>query len=234
MHADAPSARSWPAAWENVGSRPVSRSCSGWLLEQAASGVDVSTSASRARRGRDHAVQLPLAMPLCGIRTCLTVTPSSLQAEGPPRRSSRPPVAGRACLTASSPSSTATSEAVDTLLMHPDVAAVSFVGSTLIAKYILRRDRGPPTASGSRPSAAPEPRASVLPDADLDVAADAIVSAAYGAAGERCMAPSVAVAVGDIADPRRRDRAGTCLNWSSATVPRERTRQQTPILTRHR
>ncbi|HWJ11847.1 MAG TPA: CoA-acylating methylmalonate-semialdehyde dehydrogenase [Nocardioides sp.] len=90
-------------------------------------------------------------------------------------------------------------EAVDALLTHPDVAAVSFVGSTPIAQYIYETG----TAHGKRVQAlgGAKNHALVLPDADLDVAADAIVSAAYGAAGERCMALSVAVAVGDIADP---------------------------------
>jgi malonate-semialdehyde dehydrogenase (acetylating)/methylmalonate-semialdehyde dehydrogenase len=90
-------------------------------------------------------------------------------------------------------------EAVDTLLTHPDVAAVSFVGSTPIARYIYETG----TAHGKRVQAlgGAKNHALVLPDADLDVAADAIVSAAYGAAGERCMALSVAVAVGSIADP---------------------------------
>lgn len=90
-------------------------------------------------------------------------------------------------------------EAVDALLTHPDIAAVSFVGSTPIAQYIYETG----TAHGKRVQAlgGAKNHALVLPDADLDVAADAIVSAAYGAAGERCMALSVAVAVGDIADP---------------------------------
>jgi malonate-semialdehyde dehydrogenase (acetylating)/methylmalonate-semialdehyde dehydrogenase len=90
-------------------------------------------------------------------------------------------------------------EAVDALLTHPDVAAISFVGSTPIAKSIYETG----TAHGKRVQAlgGAKNHALVLPDADLDVAADAIVSAAYGAAGERCMALSVAVAVGDVADP---------------------------------
>ncbi len=90
-------------------------------------------------------------------------------------------------------------EAVDTLLTHPDIAAVSFVGSTPIAKYIYETG----TAHGKRVQAlgGAKNHAMVLPDADLDVAADAIVGAAYGAAGERCMALSVTVAVGSIADP---------------------------------
>jgi malonate-semialdehyde dehydrogenase (acetylating)/methylmalonate-semialdehyde dehydrogenase len=89
-------------------------------------------------------------------------------------------------------------EAVDALLDHEDVAAISFVGSTPIAKYIYERG----TANGKRVQAlgGAKNHALVLPDADLDLAADAIVSAAYGAAGERCMALSVAVAVGEVAD----------------------------------
>jgi malonate-semialdehyde dehydrogenase (acetylating)/methylmalonate-semialdehyde dehydrogenase len=89
-------------------------------------------------------------------------------------------------------------EAVDALLDHDDVAAVSFVGSTPIAKYIYERG----TANGKRVQAlgGAKNHALVLPDADIDLAADAIVSAAYGAAGERCMALSVAVAVGDVGD----------------------------------
>ena len=89
-------------------------------------------------------------------------------------------------------------EAVDALLTHPDVSAISFVGSTPIAKYIYETG----TSHGKRVQAlgGAKNHALVLPDADLDMAADALVSAAYGAAGERCMALSVAVAVGDIGD----------------------------------
>ena len=90
-------------------------------------------------------------------------------------------------------------EAVDALLVHSDVAAVSFVGSTLIARYIYETG----TAHGKRVQAlgGAKNHALVLPDADVEMAADAVVSAAYGSAGERCMALSVAVAVGDVADP---------------------------------
>ena len=90
-------------------------------------------------------------------------------------------------------------EAVDAILTHPGIAAVSFVGSTPIAKYIYETG----TAHGKRVQAlgGAKNHALVLPDADVDMAADAVVSAAYGAAGERCMALSVAVAVGDVADP---------------------------------
>ena len=89
-------------------------------------------------------------------------------------------------------------EAVDRLLLHPDVAAVSFVGSTPIARYIYETG----TANGKRVQAlgGAKNHMLVLPDADVDLAADAAVSAAYGAAGERCMAISVAVAVGDVGD----------------------------------
>ena len=88
--------------------------------------------------------------------------------------------------------------AVDRLLEHPDVAAVSFVGSTPIARYVYSTG----TANGKRIQAlgGAKNHMVVLPDADLDLAADAAVSAAYGSAGERCMAISVVVAVGDIAD----------------------------------
>ena len=88
--------------------------------------------------------------------------------------------------------------AVDRLLEHPDVAAVSFVGSTPIARYVYSTG----TAHGKRVQAlgGAKNHMVVLPDADLDLAADAAVSAAYGSAGERCMAISVVVAVGGIAD----------------------------------
>ncbi len=92
--------------------------------------------------------------------------------------------------------------AVDTLLQHPDVKAVSFVGSTPIAEYIY--------TEGSRRAGAYPLRVQalggaknhlvVMPDADLDQAVDALIGAAYGSAGERCMAISVAVAVGPVAD----------------------------------
>jgi malonate-semialdehyde dehydrogenase (acetylating)/methylmalonate-semialdehyde dehydrogenase len=89
-------------------------------------------------------------------------------------------------------------EAVDALLVHPSVAAVSFVGSTPIARYIYETG----TANGKRVQAlgGAKNHMLVLPDADVDMAADAAVSAAYGAAGERCMAISVAVAVGEVGD----------------------------------
>jgi len=89
-------------------------------------------------------------------------------------------------------------EAVDALLRHPDVAAVSFVGSTAIAQYIYATA----AQSGKRVQAlgGAKNHAVVMPDADLEQAADALVGAAYGSAGERCMAVSVAVAVGSAGD----------------------------------
>ncbi|MCB0999580.1 MAG: CoA-acylating methylmalonate-semialdehyde dehydrogenase [Acidimicrobiales bacterium] len=88
--------------------------------------------------------------------------------------------------------------AVDRLLEHPDIAAVSFVGSTPIAKYIYETG----TKNGKRVQAlgGAKNHMLVLPDADLDMAADAAVSAAYGSAGERCMAISVVLAVDSVAD----------------------------------
>ena len=90
-------------------------------------------------------------------------------------------------------------EAVDALLTHPDIAAVSFVGSTPIAEYIYHTAR----AAGKRVQAlgGAKNHMVVMPDADLDQAADALMGAAYGSAGERCMAISVAVASATIGDP---------------------------------
>ncbi|MCX6459516.1 MAG: CoA-acylating methylmalonate-semialdehyde dehydrogenase [Actinobacteria bacterium] len=89
--------------------------------------------------------------------------------------------------------------AVDRILEHPDIAAVSFVGSTPIAQYVYSTG----TANGKRVQAlgGAKNHMLVLPDADVDLAADSAVSAAYGSAGERCMAVSVVVAVGSVADP---------------------------------
>ncbi len=89
--------------------------------------------------------------------------------------------------------------AVDRILEHPTIQAVSFVGSTPIAKYVYETG----TAHGKRVQAlgGAKNHMVVLPDADIEMAADAAVSAAYGSAGERCMAVSVLVAVGEAADP---------------------------------
>jgi malonate-semialdehyde dehydrogenase (acetylating)/methylmalonate-semialdehyde dehydrogenase len=100
-------------------------------------------------------------------------------------------------------------EAVDALLTHPDVRSVSFVGSTPIAKYVYETG----TAHGKRVQAlgGAKNHMLVLPDADLDLAADAAVNAGFGSAGERCMAISALVAVEPIADElvsKIRDRMG--------------------------
>lgn len=88
--------------------------------------------------------------------------------------------------------------AVDAILSHPGIAAVSFVGSTPIAKYIYETG----TRAGKRVQAlgGAKNHMMVLPDADMDLAADSAVGAGYGSAGERCMAISVLLTVGDAAD----------------------------------
>ena len=87
---------------------------------------------------------------------------------------------------------------VDALLDHPEVQAISFVGSTPIAQYIYSRG----TANGKRVQAlgGAKNHMVVMPDADMDIAVDALIGAAFGSAGERCMAISVVVAVGDSGD----------------------------------
>jgi malonate-semialdehyde dehydrogenase (acetylating) / methylmalonate-semialdehyde dehydrogenase len=90
-------------------------------------------------------------------------------------------------------------EAVDALLTHPEVASISFVGSTPIARYVYETG----TSHGKRVQAlgGAKNHMLVLPDADLDLVADAAVNAGFGSAGERCMAISVVLAVDTIADP---------------------------------
>jgi malonate-semialdehyde dehydrogenase (acetylating)/methylmalonate-semialdehyde dehydrogenase len=85
-------------------------------------------------------------------------------------------------------------EAVDAILDHPDIKAVSFVGSTAIAEYVYRRG----TTAGKRVQAlgGAKNHMVVMPDADMDLAADALMGAGFGSAGERCMAISVAVPIG--------------------------------------
>src|SRR4029079_435868 len=89
--------------------------------------------------------------------------------------------------------------AVDAILEHPGIGAVSFVGSTPIARYIYETG----TRHGKRVQAlgGAKNHMIVLPDADVEMAADAAVSAGYGSAGERCMVVSVLVTVGEVADP---------------------------------
>jgi malonate-semialdehyde dehydrogenase (acetylating)/methylmalonate-semialdehyde dehydrogenase len=101
-------------------------------------------------------------------------------------------------------------ECVDVLLSHPGVAAISFVGSTAIAKHIYETG----TKNGKRVQAAggAKNHLIIMPDADLDQSVKALAASAYGCAGQRCMAGSVAVAVGAVADPLVEslvDHAGT-------------------------
>jgi malonate-semialdehyde dehydrogenase (acetylating)/methylmalonate-semialdehyde dehydrogenase len=100
--------------------------------------------------------------------------------------------------------------AVDTLLTHPDVKAVSFVGSTPIAQYIY--ETGAKHGKRVQALGGAKNHMVVMPDADVEQAVDALIGAAYGSAGERCMAISVAVLVGDVADkiiPKLAERAKT-------------------------
>ena len=108
-------------------------------------------------------------------------------------------------------------EAVDALLTHPDIKSISFVGSTPIAQYVYETG----TAHGKRVQAlgGAKNHMLVLPDADLDLAADAAVNAGFGSAGERCMAISALVAVEPVADDLV---AGSSTGWAScapATAP---------------
>jgi len=101
-------------------------------------------------------------------------------------------------------------EAVDALLDHPDVKGISFVGSTPIANYIY--ETGAHHGKRVQALGGAKNHMVVMPDADLDQAVDALIGSAYGSAGERCMAISVAVLVGDVADrivPRLAERAQT-------------------------
>ena len=98
--------------------------------------------------------------------------------------------------------------AVDALLTHPDVKALSFVGSTPIAQYIY--ETGAHHGKRVQALGGAKNHMVVMPDADIEQAVDALIGAAYGSAGERCMAISVAVLVGDVADkivPRLAERA---------------------------
>jgi malonate-semialdehyde dehydrogenase (acetylating)/methylmalonate-semialdehyde dehydrogenase len=118
---------------------------------------------------------------------------------------------------------------VSSILAHPDIRAVSFVGSTAVAKHVYEEG----TRRGKRVQAlgGAKNHMVVMPDADLDQAVDALVGAAYGSAGERCMAISVAVLVGDVADrivPRLADRART-LRIAAGT---DESAEMGPIITR--
>src|SRR5687768_3004002 len=123
-------------------------------------------------------------------------------------------------------------EAVDRLLEHPDVRSVSFVGSTPIARYVYENG----TRAGKRVQAlgGAKNHMVVLPDADLDLAADAAVNAGFGSAGERCMAISALVTVGPIGDElvsRIADRTRT-LRIGDGSAGRETEADMGPLVTR--
>ena len=120
-------------------------------------------------------------------------------------------------------------EAVDALLVHPDVKAISFVGSTPIANYIY--ETGAHHGKRVQALGGAKNHMVVMPDADLDQAVDALIGAAYGSAGERCMAISVAVLVGDVADrimPRLIERTRTLKVLNGTNLAAE----MGPIVTR--
>ncbi len=111
-------------------------------------------------------------------------------------------------------------EVVDAILAHPDIEAVSFVGSTPIAEYVYRTG----TAANKRVQAlgGAKNHMLVLPDADMDQATDALMGAAYGSAGERCMAISVAVAVGSCRRSAHRETGAACPRSQSRPLFRSR------------
>ncbi len=102
---------------------------------------------------------------------------------------------------------------VDVLLTHPSVAAISFVGSTAIAKYIY--ETGTQNAKRVQAAGGAKNHLIIMPDADLEQSVKALAASAYGCAGQRCMAGSVAVAVGEIAEPLVGE---LCSHASSLTV----------------
>jgi len=119
--------------------------------------------------------------------------------------------------------------AVDALLTHPDVKALSFVGSTPIAQYIY--ETGAHHGKRVQALGGAKNHMVVMPDADIEQAVDALIGAAYGSAGERCMAISVAVLVGDVADkivPRLAERAKTL----KVRNPMDLSAEMGPIVTR--
>ena len=224
------------AAWRTSSSPPACRSCSRAASPSRPPPASTSTR-SASRSAWSPASRRSTSRPWCRCGCAPTRSPAATRSSSSrARRTRRPrcswPSCGRrpGCPTASSPSLQGDKEAVDALLDHPDVAAVSFVGSTPIARYIYETG----TAHGKRVQAlgGAKNHALVLPDADVDMAADAVVSAAYGSAGERCMALSVAVAVGDVGDRagRRRSPRG-CPSCASATAP-TRTPEMGPLITR--
>src|SRR3954451_14230034 len=120
-------------------------------------------------------------------------------------------------------------EAVDALLTHPDVAAVSFVGSTPIARYIYETG----TSHGTRVQALGgfKNHAIIMPDADIDMAVGALMGAAYGSAGERCMAISVAVPVGEATANRLIEKLVPKIEPLKVGPPIDRSSYMWPLVT---
>jgi malonate-semialdehyde dehydrogenase (acetylating)/methylmalonate-semialdehyde dehydrogenase len=120
-------------------------------------------------------------------------------------------------------------EAVDGLLKHPDIAAISFVGSTPVAKHVYVEG----TRNGKRVQAlgGAKNHAIVMPDADLDDAAKALVGAAYGSAGERCMAISIAVAVGEETAQRLVEKLVPMVKALRVGLPTESETEMGPLIT---
>ena len=177
----------------------------GEITPGVSGGVDsYSLRQPRRRRGRHHAVQLPDHGRRCGC-TRSRSRAATRSSSSPPSRTRRPSLRVAELWTRGRPARRRLQrrprrQGGGRRAAHPPgVDAVSFVGSTPIARYV--HETG--TAHGKRVQAlgGAKNHAVVLPDADLELAADGLVSAGYGSAGQRCMAVSVAVAVGDIADP---------------------------------
>ncbi len=201
-----------PAAWRTSSSPPGCRSCSRAVSASRPAPVSTCTrsvsrsASSPASRRSTSRRWCRCGWPPTPSRAATRSCSSRARRTRPPRCGSRASGRRRGCPTASSPSSRATRKPSTRCSTHPDVEAVSFVGSTPIARYIYETG----TAHGKRVQAlgGAKNHMVVLPDADIDLAADAAVSAAYGAAGERCMSISVAVAVGDAGDRARRRHRG--------------------------
>ena len=119
--------------------------------------------------------------------------------------------------------------AVDGLLQHPDVAAISFVGSTPVARHVHQQG----TLQGKRVQAlgGAKNHMVIMPDADLDDAVEALLGAAYGSAGERCMAISVAVAVGDECADRLIEKLSPKVRALKVGLPTDSATEMGPLIT---
>lgn len=119
-------------------------------------------------------------------------------------------------------------DVVDALLTHDDVAAVSFVGSTTVAKYVYQTG----TAAGKRVQAAggAKNHLIIMPDADVDQSAKALAASAFGCAGQRCMAGSVAIAVGSAAEPLLDQLVGVAGNMNVAPTDNNDASEMGPVI----